>query len=72
MMMAYVLHLASILPLSMKFVGPLLNNNGFMQHNFHNSRVALDLLMGPSSKSINLGTICPIIIGLMGRKRSIA
>ncbi len=68
--MTYLLHLASILPLLMRFIGPLLNSNGFWWHNFHNFKVALDLLMGPSSKSISLGIIRPIVIGLMGRKRS--
>jgi len=28
--------------------------------------------MGTSSKSISLGTIQPIIVGLMGRKRCVA
>jgi hypothetical protein len=53
----------------MKFIGPLLSVDGFWQHNFHNSKVTLDLLMGPSSKFISLGTICPIVANLMGGKR---
>jgi hypothetical protein len=52
----------------MRFVGPMLNNDRFWGHNFHNSRATLDLLMGPSSKSISLRTIHPIVIGLMGKK----
>jgi hypothetical protein len=72
MMMAYLLHLASILSLLMRFVGPLLNNEKFLQQKFHNFRVTLDLLMGPSSKSINLRTIHPIILGLMGENKCIA
>ncbi len=48
MTMAYLLHLASILPLPMKFIDPLFNSDKFWQHSFHNSKDALDLLMGPS------------------------
>jgi hypothetical protein len=40
--------------------------------NFHNSKVAFDLLMGPSSKSISFGAIQPIVVGLRGRKICIA
>jgi len=57
------------MPLLMRFNGPLLNDNEFWQHSFHNSKATLDLLMGPSSKSISIGTICPIIDGLMGLKK---
>jgi hypothetical protein len=39
---------------------------------FHSSKVASDLLMVLSSKSISLGTIQPITIGLMGRRKCIA
>jgi len=69
MMMAYLLHFASILPLPMKFIGPLLSVDGFWQHNFHNSKVTLDLLMVHSSKFISLRTIHPIVASLMGGKR---
>jgi hypothetical protein len=51
-----------------RFNGPLLNNSEFWQHNFQNSKDTFYLLMGPSSKSISLGTICPIIASLMGPK----
>jgi len=52
-------------------VVPLLGSDKFWQHKFHNSKAALDLLMGPSSKSINLRTIHPIILGLMGENKCI-
>jgi hypothetical protein len=39
---------------------------------FRNFKFALDLLMGFSSKFVSLGTMHPILIGLMGRKRSTA
>jgi hypothetical protein len=35
---------------------------------FGDTTSTLDLLMGPSSKSINLGTIHPIVTNLMGKK----
>jgi hypothetical protein len=72
MMMAFLLHLASIPPLPMKFGGPLLRNLKSWLHNFHNSKVALDLLMVLSSKFVSLGTIQPIKVGLMGERRCIA
>jgi len=53
-------------------VVPLLGSDKFWQHKFHNSKAALDLLMGPSSKSINLRTIYPIKLGLMGENKCIA
>jgi hypothetical protein len=72
MMMAYLLHLASILPLPMRFGGPLLKSVESWLHNFHNYRVASDLLMVLSSKFISPKTIYPIIVGLMCEKRCIA
>jgi len=49
-------------------VVPLLGSDKFWQHKFHNSKAAF---MGPSSKSINLRTIHPIILGLMGENKCI-
>ncbi len=71
-MMAYLLHFTSSMSLWIRFVNPLLSSDKFWQHKFHNSKAALDLLMGPSSKSINFKTIHPIILGLMGEKKCIA
>jgi len=39
---------------------------------FHGVRAILDLLMKFSSKSISLGIIPPIIVGLMGKEKCIA
>jgi hypothetical protein len=39
---------------------------------FHSVRAILDLLMKFSSKSISLGIIPPIIVGLMGKEKCIA
>jgi hypothetical protein len=56
-MMASLLHLASIPPLSMRSSGPLSKNVESWLHNFHNSRAALDYLMVLSSKFVSLETI---------------
>jgi hypothetical protein len=72
MLMASLLHLASIFPLPMRFGGPLLKSFGSWLHNFHTSKAALDLLMVLPSKFLSLGTIQPIKVGLMGGKKCIA
>ncbi len=58
-------------PLLMRSDGLLLKSNGSWVHNSCNSKVVLDLLMVHSSKYINLKTIRPIGIGLMGKRRFI-
>jgi len=72
MMMAFLLHLASILPFSMRYDGPLLKSIKSWLRNFHNSMAALDLLMDFSSKFISHGTIQPIEVSLMGKRKRIA
>jgi len=57
MMMACLLRLVSTSPLLMRFDGLLLRNDKSCVHNFHNSKVVLDLLMVHLLKSIGLGTI---------------
>jgi hypothetical protein len=70
--MTYLFHLASIIPLLTRSNGPLLKNDGFLLCGFYNFKGTLDLLMGPSSKFISLGTMCPIRAILMGEKKCIA
>ncbi len=69
MMMAFLLRLASILPLLMKSGGPLLKNVKSWPRSSHSSRATSYLLMVLSSKSISLRTIR---IGLTGGRRCIA
>jgi hypothetical protein len=47
-------------------------NDEFLLCRFYNFKATLDLLMGPSSKFISLGTMCPIKAILMGGKKCIA
>jgi hypothetical protein len=68
MMMTFLLHFASILPMLMKSNGQLSRIDGCRQFSFCNFMVALDLLMGPSSKSLSLGIILHIKVSLMGKK----
>jgi hypothetical protein len=70
--MAYLFHLASVIPLSTRSNGPLSRNDEFLLCRFYNFKATLDLLMGPSSKFISLGTMCPIKAILMGGKKCIA
>jgi len=62
-MMAFLLHFTSILPILMKSNGQLLR---IKQLNFYNFKVELDLLMGPSSISIDPRIILHIEGSLMG------
>jgi hypothetical protein len=65
-MMTFLLHFASILPILMKSNGQLLRIDRCKQLNFYNFKVVLDLLMGPSSKSIGPRKILRIEANLMG------
>jgi len=65
-MMTFLLHFASILLILMKSNGQLLRIDKCKWFNFHNFKVALDLSMGPSSKSVGPRTILHIEASLMG------
>jgi hypothetical protein len=70
--MAYFFHLASIIPLSPRSNSPLSRNDKFLLCRFYNFKATLDLLIGPSSKFISLGTMCSIKAILLGGKKCIA
>jgi hypothetical protein len=64
--MTFLLHFTSILLILIKSNGQLLRIDICTRLNFYNFKVALDLLMGPSSKSVGPRIILHIEASLMG------